>query len=176
MVRTVSIITGFTLAIATGPAMAQAPVARLTLDEAVALAARENPTLRAKAFEVQATRAGEITAGLRPNPTASYVADELGGSAFVEHTLTIGQTIETGGKRQRRLESARAATRVTGHELDDLRRQVLFQVRKSFTDALVGRDGVALAGENLGAVGEIGRSRRYRAERGGVAEIELMVI
>src|SRR5438094_685613 len=45
-------------------------VGRLTLDDALRLAERENPTLRAKRFELDVTRAGEITAGLRPNPSA----------------------------------------------------------------------------------------------------------
>ena len=43
-------------------------IARLSLDEAVSLALLENPTVRAKEFERQATAANEITPGLRPNP------------------------------------------------------------------------------------------------------------
>src|SRR2546425_12480998 len=49
---------------------ARPPATRLSLDDAVALALRENPTLRAKQHEYRATQAQEITAGLRPNPTA----------------------------------------------------------------------------------------------------------
>src|SRR2546427_7462643 len=49
---------------------------RLTLDEAIAVATRENPTLRAKTLEIHATRANEITAALRPNPSVSYSADQ----------------------------------------------------------------------------------------------------
>src|SRR5205807_1973545 len=78
-------------------------VTRLTRDEAVALALRENPTLRAKGFEVRATQANEVTAALHPNPTASYSADQLGGrTADPQYIVTVGQPIETGGKRARR--------------------------------------------------------------------------
>ena len=51
-------------------ALAQEPLSRVSLDEALQLALRQNPTLRAQAASFASTRAGEITAGLRPNPTA----------------------------------------------------------------------------------------------------------
>src|SRR5438046_10204467 len=62
-----------TLAICFAPiaSSGQERATRLTLDDALRLAERENPTLRAKRFELDVTRAGEITAGLRPNPSAS---------------------------------------------------------------------------------------------------------
>ena len=117
-----------------GSGFAQEAIRRLSLDEALALALRQNPTVRAKVAELRSVRASEITAGLRPNPTATYLAEQFGGgsAALVQHTFSIGQPIELGGKRQRRLESARAATRVTGHELEDVRRQIVFQVKKAF--------------------------------------------
>src|SRR5207237_1394566 len=86
------------------PATAQAPLTRLTRDEAVAAAVASNPTLRAKTVEVASVRANEITAGLIPNPQASYTATQLGSrNQDQQHTVSVGQTIETGGKRRRRL-------------------------------------------------------------------------
>jgi len=169
---------GLLLAATLHPAAAQAPLGRLTLDEAVALAARANPTLRAKQFEYRAIGANEITAGLRPNPTATYLAEQFGGgsAALVQHTFSIGQPIELGGKRQRRLESARAATRVTGHELEDVRRQIVFQVKKAFTDALVAREALDLTEQNLRALDDLERIQRYRAEKGDISELELLRI
>src|SRR4051812_46527757 len=107
------------LAMLVAPVVAAAqPVTRLTRDEAVALALRENPALRAKTFEMRATQANEITAGLRPNPTSSFNADQLGGrTADPQYTIAVGQPIETGGKRERRIASAQAGTRVVGFEL-----------------------------------------------------------
>ncbi len=158
---------------------AQAPLGRLSLEEAVSLAASGNPTIRAKEFERQAVTANEITAGLRPNPTASFLAEQFAGAtdaSQTQYTFSIGQPIELGGKRQRRLDSARAATRVTGHELADVRRQIVFQVKKAFTDALTGRDGLALAQENLKELDELERIQRFRAERGDISELELLRI
>jgi cobalt-zinc-cadmium efflux system outer membrane protein len=166
------------LAAAPGPAGAQAALGRLTLEDAVALAARANPVLRAKQFELQAVGANEITAGLRPNPTATYLAEQFGGgsAALVQHTFSIGQPIELGGKRQRRLESARAATRVSGHEFEDVRRQVVFQVKKAFTDALVARQELGLVEENVRSLDDLERIQRFRAERGDISELELLRI
>src|SRR6266487_3176695 len=91
---------------------AQDRITSLSLDEAVALATRENFTLRAAQFDYQATRANEITAGLLPNPAFSYMAEQLGEPVpnKQQYTVILGQLIETGGKRQRRLDSAQAGT------------------------------------------------------------------
>jgi outer membrane protein, heavy metal efflux system len=164
---------------ASGEAVAQGPLTRLSLDEAVSLAVRAHPTVRAKEFERQAVAANEITAGLRPNPTANFLAEQFGGASDAsrtQYTLSVGQLIELGGKRQRRIDSAQAATRVTGHELDDVRRQIIFQVKKSFTDALAGRESVALAEQNLQGLDELERIQRFRAERGDISELELLRI
>ena len=164
---------------AAGTVGAQTPLTRLTLDDAVSLAARTNPTIRAKEFEQRAVTAGEITAGLRPNPTANFLAEQFGGASDasqVQYTINVGQPIELGGKRQRRIDSARAATRVTGHELDDVRRQIIFLVKKSFGDALAGRESLSLAEQNLQSLDELERIQRFRAERGDISELELLRI
>src|SRR5437660_378237 len=154
-------------------AQAQAPVI-LSIDDAVALALRENPTVRAKQHEYRATQAQEITAGLRPNPTASYSGDQLGSSSVdPQHFWALEQPIELGGKRGRRLDAARAAIRVTAAELDDVRRQTVAQVKKAFTDTLVAEATLALAGENLRTIDEVERLQRIRAEKGDISELEL---
>src|SRR5438094_989784 len=111
MVRIIWILFCLTLALPIGGAEAQDTAPRLTLDDVVALAVRENRTLRAKQFEYQATRAGEITAGLRPNPTASYTAEQLGASrnsdAVPQHSGILGPAMELAGKRGPRVDSAR---------------------------------------------------------------------
>jgi outer membrane protein, heavy metal efflux system len=158
---------------------AQERLTQLSLDEAVSLAARANPTIRAKEFEYQSVAANEITASLRPNPTATFLAEQFAGASTAsqtQYTVTVGQPIELGGKRLRRVESARAATRVTGYELEDVRRQIVFLVKKSFTDALVARDTLALAEDNLRTLDELERIQRVRAEKGDISELELLRI
>jgi len=172
MVRFASVLA--VIVASAAPAHAQAPATPVSLDDVVALALRENPTLRAKQHEYRATRAQEITAGLRPNPTANSIVEQLGSrNVDPQYTVNVGQPIELGGKRERRLASARAATRVTVAELEDTRRQVVAQVKKAFTDVLVGEATLGLANDSLRALDEVERLQRIRAEKGDISELEL---
>ncbi len=164
------------IALITRVSDAQERLDRLTLEDAVNTAIRHNPTLRAKGAELEAVRANEITASLRPNPTASYSAEQFGGGSTAEpqHTVILAQPIETGGKRQRRIDSARAATRTTGHELNDVRRLVIAQVKSAFAGVLVARATLALAEQNLGTLDDIERLQRIRAEKGDISRLELL--
>ena len=168
----------YLVALAAADVNAQEHITSLSLEEAISLAMRENFTLRAAQFDYQATRASEITAGLIPNPAVSYMAEQLGEPEKNkdQHSVTIGQTIETGGKRQRRLESARAATRVAGHVLAGVQQQIVFQTKKSYTDVLTAKAAVDLADQNLKSLGEIEQIQRLRATKGDISELELLRI
>lgn len=48
---------------------------------------------------------------------------------------------------------------VTGYELADLKRQAVYQVKKSLADILVARDSLALADENLKTLDELDRNQ-----------------
>ena len=152
---------------------AQERLSLLTLEDAIRVALDRNATLQAKQLELQATQANEITAALRPNPTATYLAEQFGSQGQPQYTVSLGQTIETGGKRGRRIDSAHAATRVTRYELEDVRRQVILQTKKAFTDALVAQASQALAAANLTTLDELERIQRVRAERGDISQLDL---
>jgi outer membrane protein, heavy metal efflux system len=162
------------LALAFAPAEAQEPLTRVSLDDALRLAVRQSPTVRAKEAEVQSSKAAETTAALRPNPTGTFAAEQFGASGGdPQYTVAIGQPIELGGKRQRRIDSAQAATRVTGHQLEDVRRQTILSVKTAFNNALVARAALALAGENLKTLDETERLQRLRVSKGDLAPLEL---
>src|SRR5438876_11016686 len=136
---------------------AQERISSLTQEQALRLASETNPNVRAKEFELKAVGASEITAGLRPNPTANFLAEQFGGASSAsqtQYTMNIGQPIELGGKRQRRIDSATSQTKVTTNELADLRRQIDFQVQQTFMDILVAKDALALSEQNLSALDE----------------------
>jgi outer membrane protein, heavy metal efflux system len=153
---------------------AQAWPESISIDEAVTRALKGSAILRAKQQEYRASQANEVTAGLWPNPVASYIAEQLGNrNVDPQQTVTLGQPIELGGKRQRRLDSARAASQVTAAEVDDLRRQVVAQVKRAFTDMLVAEAIVNLTTESLKNLDEVERLQRIRAEKGDISELEL---
>jgi outer membrane protein TolC len=81
-----------------GTSEAQERLTRLSLEEAVDMTTRDNPTLRAKQFEYQAIRANEITAGLRPNPTGNFLAEKFGGGSAsqTQYTFSMGSRSRSG--------------------------------------------------------------------------------
>ena len=161
-----------------GIAAGEELLTRVALDQALQLALTQNRTLRAQQFALQSTKAGEITAALRPNPTMNFLAEQFGGgsAALTQYTVNIGQPIELGGKRQRRIDSARAATLVSGFQLDDVRRQTILQVKSAFAGALIARDQLALAEQNLTTIDGIERLQRLRVDKGDLSPLELLRI
>ena len=161
-----------------GIAAGEELLTRVALDQALQLALTQNRTLRAQQFALQSTKAGEITAALRPNPTMNFLAEQFGGgsAALTQYTVNIGQPIELGGKRQRRIDSARAATLVSRFQLDDVRRQTILQVKSAFAGALIARDQLALAEQNLTTIDGIERLQRLRVDKGDLSPLELLRI
>jgi outer membrane protein, heavy metal efflux system len=159
--------------------VAQQPLNRVSVDDAVQLALKQNPTLMAQQASLLSTKAGETTAALRPNPTIDLRAEQLrpGQSQDIaQYTVGLGQPIELGGKRQRRVDSARAATQVATYQLDDARRQVVLLVKSAFAGALIAREQLALAEANLKTLDDTERIQRLRAEKGDISELELLRI
>jgi hypothetical protein len=94
-----AVVWSLTVVLTFGQAVALEPLARVSLDEALQLALRENPTLRAQQFVLESTKAGQITAALRPNPTMNFLAEQFGGGSArqTQYTVNVGQPIELGG-------------------------------------------------------------------------------
>jgi cobalt-zinc-cadmium efflux system outer membrane protein len=136
-------------------------ITSLTLEQAIALALRGNPGLRAQAATVASTRAGEITAALRPNPTFA--------NGTVDFTGGIGWTFERGGKRQRRIDSARLATAGAEQDLRDGRRTVIGTVRAAFTAALLACGNLRAARDNLVNFQQVEDLNRIRHEKGEIS-------
>jgi cobalt-zinc-cadmium efflux system outer membrane protein len=160
-------------------AVAQQPLNRVSLEEALQLALKQNPTLMAQQAALFATKAGETTAALRPNPTMNFLAEQLQpgqSQQDAQYTVNIGQPIELGGKRQRRIDSARAATQVATYQLYDARRQVILQVKSAFASVLIAREQLSLAEANLKTLDDTERIQGLRAEKGDISELELLRI
>ena len=144
-----------------GPPAAPGSITSLTLEQALDLALSGNPGLRAQAAAVESTRAGEITAALRPNPTFT--------NGTVDLTGGLGWTFERGGKRRRRLDSARLATAGAEHDLADNRRTLINAVRAAFTAALLARGNLRAAEDNLKNFQQVEDLNRIRHEKGEIS-------
>jgi cobalt-zinc-cadmium efflux system outer membrane protein len=147
--------------VANGAKGAPGSLTTLTLDQAIELALRGNPGLRAQGATIEATRAGEITAALRPNPTFT--------NGTVDFTGGIGWTFERGGKRQRRIDSARLATAASRSDYQDARRTLIVQVRTTFTAALLAHGNLLAAQENLDNFQRVEDLNRVRFDKGDIS-------
>jgi len=141
-----------------------------------------NPNLRAGQLSVDESRAQEITAHLRPNPTLGLVADQInpfpGGpphSTFGS-LLTVGTLnylYEREHKRDLRLESAQGATRIAESSFSDMKRNLLFNLRTAFVQTLQQKANVDLARENLKYYDHILIVNRDRYQAGAIAQVDL---
>src|SRR5207302_8255163 len=130
----------------------------LTWDEIRERFRVNNPNLLAAGTAIQESRAGEVTAGLRPNPTLSMVADQfrifhpnpLQPFQNTQITPVLSQLFERRNKRQLRVDSARLATRIAGSDEADLERNLTFNLRDAFNHMLQAKALLALANDNLG--------------------------
>ena len=130
--------------------------ARISLDDALDLAVKNNPGLKAARSNIDQSKAQEITAGLRPNPVLSWDSQYIPfftPSLFSTSTLDsiqqfdigAGYLIERGHKRQRRLDAARDQTRVTEAQVVDAERALKFNVAQQFIGALLAKSTLDFA-------------------------------
>jgi len=137
-------------------AQSQGPV-RLTLDEAIQLALQHNHNILAARTTIQQSKAEEITANLRPDPTllgdAEYLspsqpnANYLNNSA--EFDIGVSYLFERGKKRPRRLQAAKDITAQTISQVADTERNLTFNVAQLFVNAQLAESTLELAEQDL---------------------------
>ncbi|OIJ42443.1 TolC family protein [Massilia timonae] len=161
------------LALACGFASASAAAwsAPLTLEAAIDLALRANPTLRAAGSEVAAQEGALAQAGALPNPELELLREGEGSSSRTT-TATLNIAIELGGKRAARVEAARQEGALAAIALEAERDKVRADAAAAFHDVVaaqererMARELVALAGRALAAAGK-------RVEAGTLSPVE----
>lgn len=161
------------LALACGFASASAAAwsAPLTLEAAIDLALRANPTLRAAGSEVAAQEGALAQAGALPNPELELLREGEGSSSRTT-TATLNIPIELGGKRAARVEAARQEGALAAIALEAERDKVRADAAAAFHDVVaaqererMARELVALAGRALAAAGK-------RVEAGTLSPVE----
>ncbi len=117
----------------------------LSLSDLQKLAAAHSPVLRQAAAEVQAALGAAVQAGLYPNPTVGYMADEIGteGSAGKQGGF-IGQTFKTAGKLRLARDAALQEVRIAEHKLRQTEAEVHTRVRAGYFDVLVAQRNLAV--------------------------------
>ncbi|MFH1741627.1 MAG: TolC family protein [bacterium] len=154
------------------------PAGVITLREALASALVNNPELAAFAWGVRAAEAKTLQDGLPPNPEIEMEVEEFGGSGELsgfdasEMSLQIGQSIELGGKRLKRMRLAGLERDLAGWDYESKRVDVLTLVRREFVEVLASQERLALAQESVGLAQEIFNTVETRVSAGRVAPVE----
>ena len=141
-----------------------------------------NPTLLAGKLNVDESKAQEITAFLRPNPTFTVSAD---GTQIVPHkgvwqpltgtfeTPSISYLHERQHKRELRLESAQKATSIATSQQADLERTLLFNLRSAFVQTLQSRAVLDVSKANLEYYDHVLSVSNEQYKAGDIAQIDL---
>ena len=143
---------------------------------------QNNPTLLADKLMIDESKAEEITAFLRPNPTLALSADgtQIAPEKGVWHPLAgtfespaISYLHERRHKRELRLESAKKGTLIAESSHADLERTLLFNLRSAFLSVLQAKAVLQLAKDNLAYYDHVLDISRARFSAGDIAQIDL---
>ncbi len=164
---------------------------RLNLQTATDLLIARNLAVMAARYNVDILRAQRIAAGLRPNPTMTFSATQLtiprnfqhpsffihtdpdNAAANSQYTVEVDQLIERGGKRRLRTAQADLNTQAAEAQLKDAIRQQIFQLRSAFFTAVLARENLTVARENLEHFSHTQRISRIQVSEGYLAPVDL---
>ena len=160
----------------------------ITLEQALDLAKRNNPTLQANQTLIQQNKAQEITANLRPNPVLSWDSqflplfspslwsDSNYWETQAQYDVGIGYLFERGKKRQHRLQAAKDQTAVTTSLVADNERTLTFQVTTQFVNVQLAESTLELAQENLKSYQRTVDISEMRYKKGAISEDDYLKI
>jgi len=151
----------------------------ISMEDAVRIALQYNQALRAQRLNIDQSKAGEITAALKPNPVFGSLVDTI--PIFSPQTIrlstqiyeeTLSYTVERGGKREKRLAVAKDNTDVAAKTVTDNERQLRFQVVQAFINVLLAKSVLLLAQDNLANYSQQLDLNKSRLTAGDLAEAD----
>ncbi len=163
---------------ASSPAQAQKA---LTWDEVKQHFEANNPTLSAGQIGIEESKANEISAYLRPNPTLTLLGDQIdpfpggpahGPFAYFLPSATVNYLHEREHKRELRLESAQKATGIAVSSQSDLQRNLIFNLRSAFVGILQAKATLRVAKDNLEYWDHELKISKDRLDAGDIARID----
>jgi len=153
-----------------------------TWDEVKARFEKNNPTLKAGEIGIGESKANEISAFLRPNPTLNILTDGTQIAPYkgvwqpfagTEEQIGASYLHERRNKRELRLESAKGATDITVSGQADLDRNMIFALRGAFIGTLQAKAVLQVVKSNLEYWDKVLVISRERFNAGDIAQIDL---
>jgi len=143
----------------------------LPLDEALGIAAGNNPLLRGARADADASSGTFMQAGARPNPQISLLQEGFGGTDRTS-TALLNQTVELGGKRQARLDVASYGREVALASLDARGAALRADVIAAFYGLLAAQRQLRVAQESAEIAARSAELAEKRARAGKVSPVE----
>ncbi len=151
--------------------------ASLTLAAALEYARRWHPHLQAAREQVRMAQSEALTARLHPNPTFTFSGENITRTDREQEWFAFfSQTIETGGKRERRRDIAEWTVRAAEAAAQEAERRLLTEVKLAYERTLLERARWELARENLETFRQIVRYNEVRVAEGYTAEGDLIKV
>jgi cobalt-zinc-cadmium efflux system outer membrane protein len=148
-----------------------APAARrLTLQEALSIAERQNLDIAAARLRKMVSLAGITIAGERPNPTLTFSATR----DSPHEALFLDLPVELGGKRKTRMDTARQEVLLTDVEISTVSRKVRRLVRDAFFAAALGAGIVDQQLRLVAFATQVRDIAKTRFDAGDVPQLEVM--
>src|ERR1700736_3592694 len=125
-----------------GRSQEKAAGALMTLDQFEKIAHESNPTMRQAEAEIRAANARKQQAGLYPNPTVGYTADEIRGGSVGggKQGFFVEQTIVTGGKLRLSRSVFGSEANIAAIEAEEQRIRVSSAVKMAFLRVLAAQE------------------------------------
>jgi cobalt-zinc-cadmium efflux system outer membrane protein len=161
---------------------------QITLDAAEDILLRNNLTIVAARYGVDVVRAQRLVASLRPNPIVTLSAEQFDVAhplrqivstnpdvaANKFYTFRFDQVFERGNKRELRTEAADFQLRSAEAQVLDATRLQMLQVEQAFSNALLARDNLKVANENLFLINGTEQLIKLHVSTGDTAEWDLI--
>lgn len=154
------------------PAPAAGTIAIASPQQAVDIALARAPILRSAEAGRRAAQGDRVQAGLRPNPEArfdnqSFVASgPYRGGSPLETGVGLSLRIETGGKRQARIDASSRALTLADLDAEAVRLDLTREVVRALAGAVAGARAAEIARERVRLADEVLRATRGRVEAG----------
>ncbi len=163
------------------------PSVVITIEQAIELAKKNNPTLQANRTLISQNKEQEVTANLRPNPVLSWDAQflplfspDLWSNNYIDNTaqfdLGVGYLFERGRKRQHRLQAAKDLTAVTEAQVADAERTTVESAAQQFITALLAKANLEFAIQVLDSYQHTVNISQEQYKAGGLSKVDLLKI
>lgn len=151
--------------------MLREPEDALTLEAAIRLALETNPSVAAARREIEASEAQVLQGSLRRNPELSLTIEDTR-TPSRSRTAQLDVPIETGGKREARIDAAERGRELAVADLGALQKRLRAAVMAAFFDVLAAQELRALAQDSAQLARRATEMAAKRVAAGKISPVE----